>query len=194
MKLKKTGVFSGSFNPIHIGHLALANYIAEFTDLDEILFVVSPHNPLKNADDLLSDDVRLEMTRLAIKNYAKFSLSDIEFGMPKPSYTIDTLNKLSDENPDTDFTLIMGADSWNDIHKWKNYEELLSKYQLLVYPRTGFQIVIADQFKQNVHEIRAPLIEISSTFIRNMIATGKEVRAFLPDVVYNYIKQHEIYQ
>ena len=194
MQRKQTAVFSGSFNPIHIGHLALANYIAEFTDLDEILFVVSPHNPLKNADDLLSDDIRLEMTRLAVRDYAGFTVSDIEFGMPKPSYTIDTLNKLSNENPDTDFTLIIGADSWNDIHKWRNYKELLSKYKLLVYPRRGYEIIIEEAYRQNVQQIKAPLIEVSSTFIRNMLATGKEVRAFIPESVYNYIKQHGIYR
>lgn len=193
MKRKQTGVFSGSFNPIHIGHLILANYIVEFSNLDEICFVVSPHNPLKNAGELLSDHIRLEMTRLAVCNYDKFRVSDIEFGMPKPSYTIDTLNKLSDENPNIDFTLIIGADSWNDIHKWKSYEELLGKYKLLVYPRQGYEISIEESFRDNVQEIKAPVIGVSSTLVRNMITAGKETRALLPESVYNYIKRHQIY-
>lgn len=194
MKRKQTGVFSGSFNPIHIGHLILANYIVEFSELDEICFVVSPHNPLKNANELLSDQIRLEMTRIAIQNYGKFSVSDIEFGMPKPSYTIDTLNKLSDENPDVDFTLIIGADSWSDIHRWKNYQELLSKYRLLIYPRHGYEIIIDQSFQHHVQEIKAPVVEISSTLVRNMIVAGRDTRALLPESVYNYIKRHQIYQ
>ena len=190
---RRVGIFSGSFNPIHAGHMILANYIVEFSDLDEVWFVVSPHNPLKNADDLLDDDIRLRMTELAVEGFEKFKVSDIEFSMPKPSYTIDTMNKLSDENPDIDFTLIIGADSWNDIHKWKNHSELATRYKLIIYPRLGFEIKINEEFTSNVHVLYAPVVQVSSTLVRNMIYAGKEVRAFLPQPVYESVKQHRLY-
>ena len=191
---KRVGIFSGSFNPIHIGHLVLANYITEFTDLDEMWFVVTPHNPLKSADGLLNDDVRLEMVRLAIEGYGKLKVSDVEVSMPKPSYTIDTLRKLTADYPDIDFTLIIGADNWHIIDQWKEYKQLLSEYKLMVYPRLGFTVNICDKYKSNVQLVEAPIIEISSTFIRESIRACKDVRAFLPHSVSKFIINNQLYQ
>lgn len=190
----KTGVFSGSFNPIHQGHLILANYIAEFGDLDEVWFVVTPHNPLKLSDDLLDDQTRLEMTQLAVEGYDKIKVSDVEFAMPKPSYSIDTLNKLSSDFPDREFQLIIGADNWALFDQWRNYEELIQNYKVLVYPRLGYDVEIADAYKDNVSMVNAPVIELSSTFIRESIRRGISVKAFVPDATYSFITKHRLYQ
>ena len=184
MKLK-TGIFSGSFNPIHIGHLALANWLCEFEGLDEVWFLITPHNPLKNREDLLDDDLRLKMAQEAIAGYPKFKVSDFEFHLPKPSYSIDTLHALKEAYPDRDFFFIIGADNWQIFHKWKNYEEILSNYQLLVYPRNGFEITIPEEFG-NARKADAPIIEISSTFIREAYKAGKDVRFFLPEAIRSY--------
>lgn len=194
MKQKQTGIFSGSFNPIHNGHLMLANYIVEYSNLDEIWFVVTPQNPLKEPGLLLDDGIRLQMTQLAVQGFEKFRVSDIEFSMPKPSYTIDTLNRLSQENPDTGFTLIIGADSWNDIHKWKSHQEMIEKYKVMVYPRLGYDITINENQKQNVAVVEAPVVEVSSTFVRKSIREGKEVKAFVPLSVYDFVIENQLYQ
>ena len=170
---KKIGFFSGSFNPIHIGHLILASYIGEFTDLDEIWFVVSPRNPLKEAGVLLDDALRLEMVRLALEDYERMKVSDVEFHMPRPSYTIDTLTKLTEEHPDKEFTLIIGGDNWRQFHKWKEPEKLTSNYRLFIYPRLGEEVMIPPQLHSSVQLINAPIVEISSTFIREGIRAGR---------------------
>lgn len=194
MTRKQIAIFSGSFNPIHIGHIALANYIKEFSYIDELWLIVSPHNPLKNAGNLLSDKVRLEMAQLAIEGYNDIKVSDVEFDMSKPSYTINTLNKLSLDHPDKDFTLVIGGDNWNDIHKWKDYKSLLQKYKVIIYPRLGQNIHIGDEYKNSVQLLHAPIIEVSSTFIRQSIEQGKDMRGFLPVRVYQYIIKHSLYQ
>jgi len=178
----KTGIFSGSFNPIHIGHLALANWLCEFEEVDEIWFVVSPQNPFKEMDILMDDRKRLEMVKAAIGDYPKFKVSDIEFSLPKPSYTINTLQALEKEYPERSFYFIMGADNWNGIEGWKDSKTLLNNYPILIYPRKGYDTVIPPQYSR-IRAVNAPLMEISSTFIREAYEQGKDIRFFLPEAI-----------
>lgn len=193
MKKQQIGIFSGSFNPIHVGHVILANFMSEFTYLDEVWLLVSPLNPLKDSDDLLDDDIRLEMTKLATEGFDRLKVSDIELHMPLPSYTIDTLTKLSEEHPDKEFTLIIGGDNWTNFSLWKEYKTLLRDYKLLIYPRLGEQIVIPNELADTVKVVKAPIIEISSTFIRESIRQHKNVRAFVPQKVYDFIEERKLY-
>ncbi|OJV79872.1 MAG: nicotinic acid mononucleotide adenylyltransferase [Bacteroidia bacterium 44-10] len=193
MQKQQIGIFSGSFNPVHAGHLILANYICEFTELDEVWFVVSPHNPFKEREDLLDDDMRLEMVRLALEKYDNMIASDVELHMPRPSYTIDTLARLTSEYPDKNFTLIIGSDNWKQFPKWKESQHLIKNYQVLVYPRLGEEVVIPEELTGSVRLVEAPIVEISSTFIRESIRNGKNMRAFLPPKVYDFIVRNGIY-
>ena len=174
-----TGIFSGSFNPIHIGHLALANWICEFGGVDEIWFMVSPQNPFKKESDLMDEKLRLQMVVSAIAGYRKFKASDFEFSLPRPSYTIHTLRALREQYCDRTFLLIMGADSWDGISGWKEYESIITEFPILIYPRKGYEIVIPEKFT-NIKKVEAPLMEISSTFIRQALKDGKDIRFFLP--------------
>lgn len=191
---ERVGIFSGSFNPIHAGHLILANYLCEFTDLDEVWFVVSPHNPHKDPGELLDDDLRMEMVRLALEEFDQMEASDVEFHMARPSYTIDTLVKLTDEYPDKEFTLIIGGDNWRKFRHWKESEKLISNYRLFVYPRLGEEVVIPEHLHSSVQLIKAPIVEISSTFIRESIREGRDMRGFLPLKVYDFIVQNKLYR
>ena len=194
MQKQHIGIFLGSFNPIHAGHLILANYLCEFTHLDEVWFVVTPHNPLKVAGDLLDDNIRLEMTRLALEEFDHMKVSDVEFKMPRPSYTINTLTRLTNEHPDKNFTLIIGGDNWKQFHRWKEYAQLISNYPIFVYPRLREEVVIPEQLHASVRLVEAPIVEISSTFIRESIRNGKDMRAFLPPKVYDFIVRQDLYR
>ena len=175
----KTGIFGGSFNPIHIGHLALANYVCEFCGLDELWFLVSPQNPLKTGQDLLPDELRLSWVKKAIEGYNKFNVCDIEFHLPKPSYTIHTLDALREIHPDRDFYLLVGGDNWAVFDHWREHERLVRENHLLVYPRPD-STINPDTLPANVQLIQAPQMEISSTFIRQSLRAGKDIQFFLP--------------
>ncbi|MHA6726860.1 nicotinate (nicotinamide) nucleotide adenylyltransferase [Chryseobacterium sp. A301] len=196
MKAKKVGLFFGSFNPIHIGHLILANYILEFSDLDELWFVVSPHSPFKDKKSLLADHHRLDMVQQAIASYPKMRASNVEFSLPKPSYTVDTLAYLHEKHPTYSFSLIMGEDNLKGLSKWKNASQIIDNHQIIVYPRLN-----SDQQTQSPSElspmislIEAPIIEISATEIRRMIKEGKNVRPMLPAEVYDYLEGSSFYK
>ena len=184
----KTGIFSGSFNPIHIGHLALANYLCEYSNLDEIWFLVSPHNPLKKQTDLWDDHLRLELVRLAIADYPKFRASDFEFHLPRPSYTIHTLNALQKAYPDREFILIIGADNWHLFPRWYKAEDILRKHHIMIYPRPGF-IIDSTALPSSVQLVDTPLLEISSTFIRQALDEGRDIRYFLHPAVYKHLNK-----
>lgn len=192
-KCMNIGLFFGSFNPIHIGHLALAEYMLEYTAMEKIWFVVSPQNPLKSKDSLLADHHRLEMVHLAVHDDNRFRVSDIEFRMPQPSYTIDTLSYLEEKYPEHKFSLILGADNLSSFYKWKNAELIIQKYHRYVYPRyndSGEELPVS----QNLTIVNAPRIEISSSFIRQAIKEGKSVKYFLPEKVFEYLDKMNFYK
>ena len=189
----KVGLFFGSFNPVHVGHLVLANYMLEYTDLDRIWFVVSPHNPLKKKSSLLDEKQRLHLVNLAIGFNTKLKASNIEFKLPQPSFTINTLIYLQEKYPQNEFALIMGADNLESFHKWKNYEEILKHYQLYVYPRPkndGGELKHHPQVKL----VNAPMMEISSTAIRQAIKEKKDMRYFMPEEAWQYLKEMHFYE
>lgn len=190
--MKKTGLFFGSFNPIHIGHLIIANTMLENTDLAEVWFVVSPQNPFKKSTSLAHESDRLYMVRQAISDNYRMRACDIEFHMPRPSYTIDTLVRLDEQYPDHKFALIVGEDNLEHFGKWKNADQILKNYQLYVYPRPKCPV---SEIKNHpsVRMVEAPLIDISATFIRNLIRNNKSVRYLIPEEVEGYIKSKKIY-
>ena len=195
MQPKKIGLYFGSFNPIHIGHLILANYLAEHSDLDEIWLVVTPQNPFKDKKSLLDNASRLEMVALSLKEYDKLKPCDIEFHLPQPNYTIDTLIHLEEKYPQHIFSLIMGEDNLKSFHKWKNYEVILSRYFIYVYPRlSAGEVPVQLQAHKHIVSITTPIIELSATAIREDIAQGRDVRPMLPANVWNYIDKWGFYK
>ncbi|MBC7556432.1 MAG: nicotinate-nucleotide adenylyltransferase [Chryseobacterium sp.] len=193
--MKKIGLFFGSFNPIHVGHLILANYILENTDMAELWFVVSPQNPFKEKKSLLKDYHRLNMVQLAVENYPKMRVSNVEFSLPKPSYTTHTLAYLKEKYPKYSFSLIMGEDNLKSLPKWKNFESLIKNHQIIVYPRIATEKIEKLTFSQeNIHRISAPIIELSATEIRDMIKEGKNVRPMLPPEVFDFIDGSNFYK
>ena len=191
--MKKVGIYSGSFNPIHHAHVMLANYLVEFSDLDEFWFVVSPQNPLKGKDELLDDDERLEMLRLAIGDDPRFKVSDIEMHLPTPSYTINTLRTLSEQHPDCQFVFVCGMDSLQNLSQWREYEKILEDYRLIVFPRKGYDGgALASH--PSVTIVETPLIEISSTFIRRCVKEGRDVRHFMPEKAFRYMTARGFYR
>ncbi|MBM3404478.1 MAG: nicotinate-nucleotide adenylyltransferase [Bacteroidetes bacterium] len=191
----RIGLFFGSFNPIHIGHLMIASYMVEFTDLSRVWFVVSPHNPLKEKNSLLAGHHRLAMVNLAIEEDPRFLSSGIEFHLPQPSYTIDTLYALEEKYSDKQFVIIAGTDFLPDFHRWKDHETLAERFDMYIYPRPGSQDLLHSPEKfPRMHRIAAPLLEISSSFLRQNIRERKDVRYFLPEKVYRYIREMHFYE
>ncbi|MDC7996999.1 nicotinate (nicotinamide) nucleotide adenylyltransferase [Gilvibacter sediminis] len=192
---KKIGLFFGTFNPIHIGHLAIANHMAEYSDLDQIWMVVTPHNPHKKKRTLLEDHHRLTLVRIAVEEYPKLKASDIEFGLPQPNYTVNTLAYLEEKYPDHEFALIMGEDNLKSFTKWKNYEVIAERHDLYVYPRISEGTVDPDwENHPKVQRVAAPIMEISATAIRKGIAAGKNIRPLLPHDVWVYLDEMNFYK
>ena len=191
--MKKTGLLFGSFNPIHIGHLMIAGYMSEFSDLDELWFVVSPLNPLKEKKTLLADHHRLAMVNLAIEDDNRFRSCNIEFKLPKPSFTIDTLTYLHEKYPNREFVIISGTDIFPTFHKWKNWMQLLEFYTFYVYPRPGSQDHELTRHP-SVTLFDAPIVEISASFIRESIRKGKNMSYYLPEKTYRYIREMHFFE
>lgn len=196
--MKAVGLYFGTFNPVHIGHVVIANYMANHTHLDEVWMVVTPHNPHKKREEILPDEHRLQMVRLAVVDNNRVWASDVEFSLPQPNFTINTLNHLEQTRPELTFTLIMGEDNLRTLHKWKSYEEIIAKYPILVYPRAitegenpQDEIVVEGA---NIQVCDAPMIKISSTFLRNSILEHKDVRYLIPDKVIRYISNNYLYE
>ena len=205
----KIGLYFGTFNPIHIGHLIIANHMAEHADLDQIWMVVTPHNPLKKKSTLLDDYHRLQMVHLATEDFPKIKPSDIEFKLSQPNYTVNTLVHLEEKYPNYEFSLIMGEDNLKSLHKWKNYEVILENHEIYVYPRLeakvsveeaissdadNLDLKILQKFGTKIHMIDAPVVEISATFIRENIKKGKNVQPLLPAKVWEYIDHNNFYK
>lgn len=188
----EVGLFFGSFNPIHIGHLIIANYIVSYGDIDQVWFVLSPQNPLKSQKELLNEYHRQHLLQTAIDGENKLKCSIIEFHLPKPSYTIDTLAYLKEKYSEHHFTIIMGSDSFQNIKNWKNSEVLIKEYSVLIYKRPGFEI--KNELKANIKILDAPMLDISSTRIRGMIKDKKSIRFLVPDVVKEEIERNHYYK
>jgi nicotinate-nucleotide adenylyltransferase len=193
--MKKIGLYFGTFNPIHIGHLILANHFAETTDLDEVWLVVTPQNPMKRKDSILDNHHRLELVYKATYDYPKLRPSDIEFGLPMPNYTINSLTHLEEKHPDKQFVLLMGEDNLVSFPKWKNYELILERYELYVYPRKTDR-TIPKQFQNNpkINLIDAPQIELSSSAIRKAIKANQNIRPLLPPESWLYLDEMNFYK
>ncbi|MFD2916794.1 nicotinate (nicotinamide) nucleotide adenylyltransferase [Psychroserpens luteus] len=191
----KIGLYFGTFNPIHVGHLTIANHLAEYSDLDKIWFVVTPHSPFKKKSSLLDNRQRFEMVYRATEDYEKLEPSDIEFDLPQPNYTINTLTYLQEKYLQHEFSLIMGEDNLKSFHKWKNYELILENHDIYVYPRIS-EGKAETQFDNHhkIHKVNAPIMELSSTFIRKSIKDGKNVRPMLPEHVWEYLDEMNFYR
>jgi len=185
------GLYFGSFNPIHTGHLIIANHVIEYTDIDKIWFVVSPHNPLKDSHSLLNEYDRLHLVNLAIEDNTKFRASNVEFQLPKPSYTINTLTYLTEKFPLERFSVIMGADSFQNIHRWKNYEQLVAGYTFIVYNRPGFEVT--ETHGAAITVLDAPILDISSTYVRKQVREKKSIKYIVPNNVQQYIEENRYY-
>jgi nicotinate-nucleotide adenylyltransferase len=188
----KVGLYFGSFNPVHHGHLIIANHIVSTVDIDQLWFIVSPHNPLKNEQSLLNEYHRKHLIDISIEGEKKLRSSTVEFNLPKPSYTIDTLSYLKEKYPTYTFSVIMGSDSFSNIHKWKNYEQLIEGNDIIIYPRPGF--LVENTAGARITIVDAPLLDISSTRIRKMIKNRLSVRYLVPDVVKEEIERNNYYK
>jgi nicotinate-nucleotide adenylyltransferase len=193
--MRKVGLYFGTFNPIHIGHLIIANYMVENSNLDEIWMVVTPHNPFKRKSSLLDNHHRFELVYKATENYPKIKPSDIEFKLPQPNYTTNTLAHISETYLDKEFCLIMGEDNLKSFHKWKNFETILERHHIYVYPRIS-DGTVATQFDTHpkIHKVDAPIVQISATQVRNGIKEGKNIQPMLPKEVWSYIDEMNFYK
>lgn len=191
--MKKIGLFFGSFNPVHIGHMIVADFMLSNTDLDQVWMVVSPHNPHKQKKSLAKDYDRLHLVRLAIGDYVKIKASNIEFELPKPSYTVDTLIYLKEKYPNDQFVLLMGGDNLTTFHKWKNYEVILKNYEIYVYKRPNSKLGSL-QKDAHIKVFDAPQLHISASYIRKCIMEGKSIRFLVPFEVYEYINGSSLYK
>ncbi|MEM9141939.1 MAG: nicotinate (nicotinamide) nucleotide adenylyltransferase [Bacteroidota bacterium] len=194
--MKHIGLFFGTFNPIHIGHLAIANHIVEFSELDEVWFVITPRSPFKQKQTLLEDHHRYQMVYEVVRDYPKLKPSKIEFGLPRPNYTIDTLVWLMEKyGSGFSFSLLMGEDNLKSFHKWKNYEQILADHEIYVYPRiSGGTVETGFQGNPRIHRVAAPIMEISSTFIRKNHKLGKNIRPLLPQSAWKYMDEMNFYR
>lgn len=188
----KIGLYFGSFNPIHVGHLIIASFVANNTDVEQVWVVVTPQNPFKTAHSLLNEYHRLHLVQLAVEDDPQLKWTDIEFKLPRPSYTIDTLTYLSEKYPQHYFSVIIGSDSYNNLHKWKNADVIVRDFQVYVYQRPGF--IFKPDAQNNTHFLNAPLLDISSTLIRETIKKGKSIRYLVPDKVLNEIERSNYYK
>lgn len=191
----KIGLYFGTFNPIHTGHLAIANHMAEFSGLEQVWLVVTPHNPLKKKSTLLDDHHRLQMVHLATEDYPKLKPSDVEFKLTQPNYTVNTLAHLQEKFPQHEFSLIMGEDNLNSLHKWKNYEIILQNHKIYVYPRVNNEVIDGEIASHpSIQRVDAPIMEISSTFIRDCVKAGKNICPLLPEKVWHYLEHNLFYR
>jgi|SRR5690554_1617205 len=190
----KIGLFFGTYNPIHVGHMIIANYMVEYTDLDQIWFVVTPQNPFKQKESMLADYDRLHLVNLAIGDDVRMRSTDIEFNLPKPSYTSTTLTYLKEKFPQHEFALIMGADNLNNFHKWQNYQQIINEHELYVYPRMGANEGGELKNHYKVNYVDAPIMKISSSFIRQSIKENKNIQHFMPSKVANYIDEMNFFR
>jgi nicotinate-nucleotide adenylyltransferase len=188
----KIGLYFGSFNPVHIGHLIIANHVINNTDLQQVWFIISPHNPLKLSSSLLNEYHRLHLVQSAIEGETKLKASNIEFHLPRPSYTVDTLAYLKEKYPQHQFAIILGSDSFSNLTKWKNYEVIVKNHPLYIYERADFKI--NNGLKADIHLLKAPLLQISSTRIRELIKEGKSIRYMVPDIVKEEIERNGYYK
>lgn len=189
----KIGIMGGSYNPIHVGHAIIANYMIQNCGIDRLWLMVSPENPFKTGQKMASEFHRLRMTEMVSRRIEGVDTSAFEFQLPRPSYTIDTLNALQEKFPNDEFCLIIGADNWASFDKWRSHEEIVSNYHIIIYPRQGYDVVIPDKFKSHVHLVDAPLIEVSSSFIRSQLAQFKNMCFYLPEDVNEYIVKNKLY-
>ena len=190
--IERIGILGGSFNPVHIGHLMIASYLVQWKIVDKVWLNLSPNNPLKDPNGLITDMKRLEMLRIACANMPGLEICDIELTMPRPSYTINTLRLLAKRYPNKRFKLIVGSDNWNAFDQWREGDEILDDYGVIVYPRPGKEV--RNKYVDGMDLVQAPSIDLSSTFIRAAIAKGKDMRVYLPNGVYEYIVENQLYK
>lgn len=189
--METIGILGGSFNPVHIGHLMVASYLTQWKIVDQVWLTISPLNPLKDPDSLIPDITRLAMLKIACKNVPDVRICDIELSMPTPSYTINTLKVLQKRYPNKRFKLVIGSDNWNAFDRWRDHEEILDEYGVIVYPRPGRPV--QNKYVDGMDLVQSPSIDLSSTFIRNALSKGRDMTCFLPQGVYSYIKENNLY-